>query len=543
VILVLLLITLNLSLGNPPIEYRILKKFKETQDIGAALFLLENYPSAVFRDELRVELAYLFFKRGEKERARRILRNADLFKIREEYANVISSMWKELSLPYKPFVLRFPELAVDLIPEVSLSEREKETVLKRLLSKGLLEEVVKLAEDLCFYKGKALYMLKRYEESLKTLKKCNDERADVYVLLSYLKMKDLNSAELFVLKRNKEDLYFRLGWLFLVAGDYKRAKKYISLSGNNYRRFFYSGLIEFIQKRFLLAYENFSLSEKYTLGNAQKAQVYFWKYKTLKALGKDDLALSYLEKCSELFGFYAAVARRYLGKKVYKKPSLSFKEVKESSFFKRLKDIRNLGFAYYMRLEAFEKAHKLKPEDILRLLRIDPYTAIKLAVRVFGAGSDIYISVAFPTPFKAVVKKASARYNVPQELIYAVMRQESLFDPFAVSRSGAKGLMQLMDKTAKWKAERIGYDLRDIFDIETNIILGTAYLRFLLDLWKGDLVRAIASYNAGQGVVSRWKNYNDDFVFIETIPYDETRTYVKRVLWFYYVYVEKLSLR
>jgi len=103
------------------------------------------------------------------------------------------------------------------------------------------------------------------------------------------------------------------------------------------------------------------------------------------------------------------------------------------------------------------------------------------------------------------------------------------------------GLMQLMDFTAKWKAERLGMSVKDLFDVETNITLGTAYLRFLLDYWNGNLAKAVASYNAGQGAVSRWKDYGDDYIFIELIPYKETRDYVKKVLYNYYIYNELLK--
>ncbi len=98
-----------------------------------------------------------------------------------------------------------------------------------------------------------------------------------------------------------------------------------------------------------------------------------------------------------------------------------------------------------------------------------------------------------------------------------------------------------MDFTARWISERIGYKYSDVFEPRTNILLGTAYLSFLMDFWDGGLVRVVASYNAGQGAVSRWHEYDDEYLFIETIPYNETRKYVRKVLWFYYVYREILS--
>lgn len=121
------------------------------------------------------------------------------------------------------------------------------------------------------------------------------------------------------------------------------------------------------------------------------------------------------------------------------------------------------------------------------------------------------------------------------------MRQESLFDPLALSRSDAKGLMQLIDTTAKWQAERLRIKINNIFDPKENLTLGVAYLSHLINFWNGDLVRAIASYNAGPGAVRRWLDFKDPILFIETIPYRETRKYTKRVLMFFYIYRELLS--
>ncbi len=542
-ILLVVSLLLGIVFGSAPPEYKLLKKFRETEDVGTALFLLENYPTAVFVDELRADLAQILYERGEPERAQRVLGEIDLSKVREKYGERIAQLWKALGLDPKPVLLRFPEHAVDLLPAADLNRKELDKVLGRLLQKRRYEDVLRYAGDLCFYRGVALYRLKRYRESIETLKECRDERSDPYVLLSYIRTGDITSAELFALKRDDRELYFRLGWLFLANGDYKRARKYIALSGENFRKFFYLAMLDLIEGKGLLAYENLSSAEKYARGNLERARVYFWKYKILKALGQKELSLHYLRKSADLTGFYATVAKMYLKERLYREPVLHVRGNPGAELASELKAIRDLGFPYYMRLEALKRIGEITPEDILELVKVDPHIAIKLAVRRFGANSDVYRAVAYPTPFRVVVKRASRRYSVPEALIYAVMRQESLFDPFAVSRSDAKGLMQLMDRTARWKAERIGYDLRDVFDIETNVLLGTAYLRFLLDYWKGDIVRAVASYNAGQGAVSRWINYRDDFLFIELIPFNETRTYVRRVLWFYYIYAEKLGVR
>ncbi len=537
-VLFLLLFILGLAFAEGPVEYELLKKFRETRDTGTALFLLGNYPEAVFVDELRIELASLLFERGEKDLARSVLEKANLENVRDEYGKEASKLWRELGIDPKPLVLRFPELSTDLLREVRLGPEEEEKVFTRLIRKRRFEEVLELSEN-CFFRGTALYRLKRYRESLEELESCPDERSKTYILLDYLRLKDLKGAEEFVRRRDDRELYFKYGWVLLSLGDYSRARKYILFSGPDSRSFFYAGVVDFIKGKYLLAYENFSEAERFAKGNIDRARIYFWKAKALGKLGFEEISLYYIRRASDMAGFYSAVARRYLGEDVHEEIDLRYPQ-SDTQVADRLIAIKRLGFPYYMRLEAFKSVDKFTPADVLKIVKVDPYVAIKIAVRAFGANSDVYRAVAFPTPFEEVVRRASKRFGVDRALIYAVMRQESLFNYRALSSSEAKGLMQLIDSTARWKAKRLGIELKDIYDVETNVTLGTAYLRYLLDLWDGDLVKAIASYNAGQGAVSNWIDYEDDFLFIETIPYDETREYVKKVLWYYYVYSDKL---
>ncbi|MCX5913964.1 MAG: lytic transglycosylase domain-containing protein [Deltaproteobacteria bacterium] len=120
-----------------------------------------------------------------------------------------------------------------------------------------------------------------------------------------------------------------------------------------------------------------------------------------------------------------------------------------------------------------------------------------------------------------LIFKASEKYNVEYNLIKAVIKAESNFNPQAVSRAGARGLMQLMPKTA------YAYQVQDSFEPESNIEAGVRYLRYLLNLFQGNLHLALAGYNAGENAVIKNKGIP---------PYPETRTYVQRVLRFYQEY-------
>ena len=117
-----------------------------------------------------------------------------------------------------------------------------------------------------------------------------------------------------------------------------------------------------------------------------------------------------------------------------------------------------------------------------------------------------------------LIKRHSSQQQLHPALIRAVIKAESNFDPRAVSRAGAIGLMQLMPQTA------VRLDVRDMFDPDENVGGGAKYLRQLLDRFHGNLPLALAAYNAGENVVDRYQSLP---------PIDETRQYVRKVLRYY----------
>ncbi|WP_341888610.1 lytic transglycosylase domain-containing protein [Variovorax sp. YR752] len=123
---------------------------------------------------------------------------------------------------------------------------------------------------------------------------------------------------------------------------------------------------------------------------------------------------------------------------------------------------------------------------------------------------------AAPRDLAPEIRDAARRYALPEALLTAVVAVESGFDPKAVSRRGAKGLMQLMPATAR----RFG--VRDVFAVRENLHGGAAYLRVLIDQFDNDVTLALAAYNAGEGAVLRAGRRLPD--------YPETRDYVARVL-------------
>lgn len=141
----------------------------------------------------------------------------------------------------------------------------------------------------------------------------------------------------------------------------------------------------------------------------------------------------------------------------------------------------------------------------------------------------------FPMPFKDAVVQRSREIGLDPAYVYGLIRQESRFLINARSHVGASGLMQVMPATAQWTARRIGltnFQPHQINERDTNIAIGTAYLKLALDDFEGSLPMAAAAYNAGPGRPRNWRNgpVLEAAIWIENIPFQETRDYVKKVL-------------
>jgi soluble lytic murein transglycosylase len=148
----------------------------------------------------------------------------------------------------------------------------------------------------------------------------------------------------------------------------------------------------------------------------------------------------------------------------------------------------------------------------------------------------------YSRPFKETVETCGKAYGVDPYLIYAVMKVESKFDHLAISPRGAKGLMQIMDKTGAWVAELMGMSLYShdkLFDPNINIQIGSWYLSRLLRQYKGDRNLVLAAYNAGSGNVGKWlknRDYSKDGKTLQQIPFPETAAYIKKVNFHYKMY-------
>lgn len=156
------------------------------------------------------------------------------------------------------------------------------------------------------------------------------------------------------------------------------------------------------------------------------------------------------------------------------------------------------------------------------------------------------VRLIFPTNYIDLIKKNAGELD--PLIIISLMRQESAFNPHATSSVGAKGLMQLMPATAKRLNKKV--KLKNLVDPNTNIALGTKYLKLLVDRFEGNLIFTLASYNAGENRIDRWRKEifrnNDPLSVIESIPYEETRNYVKLIYrnnFFYNILLHKTNVK
>ncbi|MDE2613916.1 MAG: lytic transglycosylase domain-containing protein [Burkholderiales bacterium] len=147
---------------------------------------------------------------------------------------------------------------------------------------------------------------------------------------------------------------------------------------------------------------------------------------------------------------------------------------------------------------------------------------------------EVDLAQRYPTPFHDQMLAKAAEVGIDPALVYGLIRQESRFLLDARSAVGASGLMQLMPATARWTAKRAGIEWRSdlITDRDVNLRLGMTYLKLLVDDFGGSAVLATAAYNAGPGRPRRWREGGklEPAAWIESIPFSETRDYVKKVI-------------
>ncbi len=290
-----------------------------------------------------------------------------------------------------------------------------------------------------------------------------------------------------------------------------------------------------------------------------KARASYWAGKASEEIGnKEDLKIWYDRAAAFPATFYGQLALKKLNRELFL-PSQNtefnqdeFKKFKDNELVRALilllqVENRKLSRIFAMHLVTQAKNTK----DILMLSKIlNDFNQVSFSIFVGKRAiyNNIYIpSLNFPVPSTELMNLINKNTEIPLPVTLAITRQESAFDVKAKSRAGARGLMQLMPRTARITAKKNNYKYKRIYLTSRpayNVKLGSFYFKEMLNKFNGSYVLALAAYNAGPSRVNRWlktygdprKNEIDPVTWMELIPISETRNYVQRVIEGIYMY-------
>ncbi len=276
---------------------------------------------------------------------------------------------------------------------------------------------------------------------------------------------------------------------------------------------------------------------------SQDAAWRYWKARACKVLGRADEAQALLAPLATEFSFYGQLAGEELGVQG-KLPLASYKPAREEvqamarvpGFQRALTFYRlNLRFEgnreWSWTIRSFDDKQLLAAAEFAR--RSEIYDR---AINTADRTRELHdFSMRYLAPYRDVMKSYVSQQQLDEAWVYGLIRQESRFIADVKSSAGAIGLMQLMPATARWAAQKAGlknYQGTQTANVETNLNLGTWYLRHVLDALDSHPVLASAAYNAGPGRARAWRANEpmDAAIYAESIPFNETRDYVKKVM-------------
>jgi soluble lytic murein transglycosylase len=278
--------------------------------------------------------------------------------------------------------------------------------------------------------------------------------------------------------------------------------------------------------------------------NRKTARWRYWTARSMEESHEAELAQPVYETLLTDDNYYSAMAAAHLGRPVTPHPqSLPvdadvLATLEHAPAFERARELFLCGMRPEALVEWSFGSEGLSADGRTQSIRLaaewgwyDQAVTIATAQHVFNDYTLLY-----PRPYDAEVNAAAHLAQLAPEIVYGVVRQESLYRIDAVSTAGARGLMQLQPATARSTAryyKRPTPALTDLFDPYINTALGAARLRMLLDEFDDQTPVALAGYNAGASAVIRWLPQEplDSDIWIENIPYNETRGYVQRILW------------
>ena len=269
----------------------------------------------------------------------------------------------------------------------------------------------------------------------------------------------------------------------------------------------------------------------------------YWKARGLIARGQPAEARVILEPLAKEVSFYGLLAAGELGLPVSAVNDPVVPTPAELADIDSLPSVQRMlkFYALDLRPEAVREwiSTIRKFDDRERLIAAQYVASKGLFDRAINTADTTVarhdFALRYMTPYREPLSEAAQQIGLDQSLVFGIVRQESRFRADAVSSAGAVGLMQLMPPTAKWVAKQLGkvdYRPSQIGDVALNAKFGTYYFKYWLDRFDNLPLLAIAGYNAGPGRAQQWRAAKpiEGAIYAETIPFNETRDYVKKVL-------------
>jgi len=330
------------------------------------------------------------------------------------------------------------------------------------------------------------------------------------------------------------EAFWRAGWLLYKSGQYAEAIR------------------------------SFDNAIRQQSGGPYAAAALYWKARSLEKLGELQKATTvaqvlcgeapnsyYCQTARLRVGWAGGVLNGVAGSAAIQVPDPRAEAVTEDVHYRRAVELQLLGWLREASEELATLAGRMRGDRggtlwLAGLMEIagDYHRALTLTKLFFPdvierGGADVpqtFWKLAYPGGYLPTIKGLTSAPSQDPFLVAAVIREESVYNPAAVSSAGALGLMQVMPQTGQQIAARLGlagFTRERLFEPCYNILLGSSYLVHLADKFDNDLIRMVAAYNAGPEAVSKWVQQFegvDTDEFIELIPYTETRLYVKKVL-------------
>ena len=277
---------------------------------------------------------------------------------------------------------------------------------------------------------------------------------------------------------------------------------------------------------------------------AQEPAWRYWKARAAKAQGRAAEAQALFTALATDFSFYGQLAAEELGDRG-KTPAASYKPTRDEvqamakvPGFQRALAFYRLNLRFEGNREWSWTIRNFDDKQLLAAAEFAHRSEIyDRAINTADRTRELHdFSMRYLAPYRDVMKGYVSQQQLDEAWVYGLIRQESRFIADVKSSAGAAGLMQLMPATARWVAQKVGLkDFRggaQTVNVETNLNLGTWYLKHVLDTLDNHPVLASAAYNAGPGRARAWRAAEpmDAAIYAESIPFNETRDYVKKVM-------------